>query len=158
MQKITPFLWFDDDAEEAVRFYVSIFPNSRILNEARYGDAGPGPKGKVMTMTFELDGQRFMALNGGPQFRFNEAISLLVNVESQSELDQIWSRLLEGGGQPSQCGWLKDRYGLSWQVVPTVLGTMMQDRDPARTKRVMEALLQMKKLDIPKLEEAYARL
>jgi len=156
MQKITPFLWFDNNAEEAVRFYVSIFPNSRVLHEARYGDAGPGPKGQIMTMSFELAGQRFTALNGGPQFRFTEAISLLVNVESQSELDEIWNKLLEGGGQPSQCGWLKDRFGLSWQVVPTKLAQLMADQDPQRVKRVMQALLQMKKLDLPALEEAYA--
>ena len=156
MQKITPFLWFNDNAEEAVKFYVSIFPNSRIVNESRYGDVGPGPKGQIMTMTFELAGQRFMALNGGPQFRFTEAISLLVNVESQAELDQIWNKLLQGGGQPSQCGWLKDRFGLSWQVVPAKLGQMMTDKDPEKSKRVMEALLQMQKLDIPALEEAYS--
>ena len=156
MQEITPFLWFNDNAEEAVKFYVSIFPDSRIVNEARYGDVGPGQKGRVMTMTFELAGQRFMALNGGPQFRFTEAISLLVNVESQSELDQIWNALLQGGGQPSQCGWLKDRFGLSWQVVPTKLGQMMSDQDPQRSKRVMEALLKMGKLDLPALEEAYS--
>jgi predicted 3-demethylubiquinone-9 3-methyltransferase (glyoxalase superfamily) len=156
MQKITPFLWFNDNAEEAAKFYTSIFPNSRILQEARYGDAGPGPKGHIMTMTFELAGQRFMALNGGPQFRFTEAISLLVNVESQAELDGIWNALLTGGGQPSQCGWLKDRFGLSWQVVPAKLGHMMSDQDPERSKRVMEALLKMTKLDLPALEEAYA--
>jgi predicted 3-demethylubiquinone-9 3-methyltransferase (glyoxalase superfamily) len=156
MQKITPCLWFNDNAEEAVKFYVSIFPNSRIVNEARYGDAGPGPKGQIMTMTFELAGQRFMALNGGPKFRFTEAISLMVDVESQAELDEMWNKLLQGGGQPSQCGWLKDRYGLSWQVVPTKLGQMMADKDPERSKRVMTALLQMSKLDLPALEEAYA--
>jgi len=156
MQKITPCLWFNDNAEEAVKFYVSIFPNSRVVNEARYGDAGPGPKGQIMTMTFELAGQRFMALNGGPKFRFTEAISLMVNVESQAELDDMWNKLLQGGGQPSQCGWLKDRYGLSWQVVPTKLGQMMAGKDPERSKRVMTALLQMSKLDLPALEEAYA--
>ena len=156
MQKITPFLWFNDNAEEAVKFYVSIFPNSRVVNEARYGDAGPGPRGQIMTMVFELAGQRFMALNGGPQFRFTEAISLMVNVESQAELDDMWNNLLQGGGQPSQCGWLKDRYGLSWQVVPTKLGEMMADKDPERSKRVMTAMLRMSKLDLPSLEEAYA--
>ena len=157
MQKITPFLWFDGKAEEAVKFYVSIFPNSRIVSESRYGDAGPGPKGQVMTMGFELAGQPFTALNGGPQFRFTEAISFVVNVETQAELDEVWSKLLQGGGQPSQCGWLKDRFGLSWQVVPTRLGAMITDRDPARSKRVMEAILKMTKLDLPTLEEAYAR-
>src|SRR6476661_6419045 len=116
MQKITPFLWFDNNAEEAVNFYVSVFPKSKIVSTSRYGDGGPGPKGQVMTMQFELDSQRFIALNGGPQFKFTEAISLLVNVESQAELDEIWGRLLQGGGHPSQCGWLKDRFGLSWQV------------------------------------------
>jgi len=156
MQKITPFLWFDSNAEEAVRFYVSTFPNSRVVNEARYGDAGPGPKGQIMTMTFELAGQRFIALNGGPHFRFNEAISLVVNVESQAELDEMWNKLLEGGGTPSQCGWLKDRFGLSWQVVPTKLAQLMSDQDPQRANRVMQALLQMKKLDLPALEDAYA--
>jgi predicted 3-demethylubiquinone-9 3-methyltransferase (glyoxalase superfamily) len=156
MQKITTFLWFDNNAEEAVRFYVSIFPSSRVVSEARYGDAGPGPKGQIMTMSFELAGQRFTALNGGPQFHFTEAISLVVNVESQAELDQIWNQLLEGGGQPSQCGWLKDRFGLSWQVVPTRLAQLMSDQDPQRVKRVVQALLQMKKLDLPALEAAHA--
>jgi len=154
MQKITPFLWFDNNAEEAVNLYVSIFPNSKVISTARYGEAGPGPKGQVMTMSFELAGQRFMALNGGPQFKFTEAISLMVNVESQAELDEIWNKLLQGG-QPSQCGWLKDKFGLSWQVVPTVLGQMMADKDPEKAKRVMMAMLQMVKLDIPKLQEAH---
>jgi len=156
MQKITPFLWFDNNAEEAVNRYVSIFPNSKVVSTARYGEAGPGPKGQVMTMSFELAGQRFMALNGGPQFKFTEAISLMVNVESQAELDEIWNKLLQGG-QPSQCGWLKDEFGLSWQVVPTVLGQMMADKDPEKAKRVMMAMLQMVKLDVPKLEEACAQ-
>jgi len=154
MQRIAPFLWFDSNAEEAANFYVSIFKNSKIVNTSRYGEAGPGPKGQVMTMSFELAGQRFMALNGGPQFKFTEAISLMVNVESQAELDEIWNKLLQGG-QPSQCGWLKDKFGLSWQVVPTVLRQMMADKDPEKAKRVMMAMLQMVKLDIPKLQEAY---
>ena len=155
MQEITPFLWFDDDAEEAVNFYVSVFPKSRIVNVARYGDAGPGPKGQVMTATFELAGRRFIALNGGPRFKFTEAISFVVNVETQAELDTVWNQLLQGGGEPSMCGWLKDRFGLSWQVVPAMLGQMMTDRDPEKSKRVMQALLKMSKLDIPTLKQAY---
>lgn len=155
MQKITPMLWFDGKAEEAANFYVSIFPNSRILSVTRYGDAGPGPKGQVMVVSFELYGQKFTALNGGPQFHFTEAVSLVVNVETQEELDQIWDKLLQGGGTPSQCGWLKDRYGLSWQVTPTVLIEMIQDKDPARAKAVVEAMMPMGKLDIPTLKEAY---
>ena len=155
MQKITTFLWFDDNAEEAVNLYTSIFPNSKIVQVARYGEAGPGPKGQVMTMSFDLAGQRFMALNGGPRFRFTEAISLMVNVETQAELDSIWSKLIAGGGQPSQCGWLKDKFGLSWQIVPTVLGELMSDKDPERSKRVMQALLGMTKLDIQGLKDAY---
>jgi len=156
MQKITPFLWFDANAEEAVKQYVSIFPNSRILSMSRYGDSGPGPKGQVMTVSFELAGQRFTALNGGPQFKFTEAISLMVNVETQAELDDIWNQLLQGGGQTQACGWLKDRYGLSWQVVPTILFDLMQDKDPAKSKRFMEAMLKMVKLDIQALKDAHA--
>jgi predicted 3-demethylubiquinone-9 3-methyltransferase (glyoxalase superfamily) len=152
MQEIKPMLWFDTQAEEAAKFYVSVFPNSRILQTTRYGDHGPMPKGLVMTVEFELAGQRFTALNGGPAFRFTEAISLVVNVEDQKELDAIWSKLLEGGGQPVQCGWLKDRYGLSWQVTPTILGELM--KDPARGNRVMQALLEMVKLDIDALKKA----
>ena len=156
MQKITPFLWFDDGAEEAVNFYVSLFPDSRIVSLTHYGDAGPGPRGRVMTATFELAGQRFIALNGGPQFRFTEAVSFLVNCETQAELDALWSKLLQGG-QPQQCGWLKDRFGLSWQIVPTVLGEMLRDPDPERSKRVMEAMLRMVKLDIQALRRAYGQ-
>jgi len=156
MQKITPFLWFDANAEEAVKQYVSIFPNSRILSMSRYGDSGPGPKGQVMTVSFELAGQRFTALNGGPQYKFTEAISLMVNVETQAELDDIWNQLLQGGGQTQACGWLKDRYGLSWQVVPTILFDLMQDKDPAKSKRFMEAMLKMVKLDIQALKDAHA--
>jgi predicted 3-demethylubiquinone-9 3-methyltransferase (glyoxalase superfamily) len=156
MPTITPFLWFDDQAEEAVNHYVSIFPDSKIVSTSRYGEAGPGPKGRLMTSVFELAGQRFMALNGGPQFKFTEAISLLVSIDTQAELDQIWNRLLEGG-HPQQCGWLKDRYGLSWQIVPKVLGEMMSDKDPARSSRVMQAMLKMVKLDIRKLTEAYGK-
>ena len=158
MQKITPHLWFDNQAEEAVRFYVSLFKNSKILNVARYGDAGAKvsgrPAGSVMTVTFQLEGQEFMALNGGPHFKFTEAISFLVNCETQAEIDRLWEKLSQGGEQ-GPCGWLKDKYGLSWQIVPTVLGEMMQDKDPKKTEKVMEALLQMKKLDIAALRRAY---
>ncbi len=152
-QKITTFLWFDKEAEEAATYYTSIFNNSRILNVARYGDAGPGPRGSVMTVSFELDGQEFVALNGGPHFKFTEAISLVVNCETQKEVDELWSRLSAGGAE-SQCGWLKDKYGLSWQVVPTALNRLLQDPDPRKAKRVMEAMLQMKKIDIAGLEQA----
>jgi len=154
MQKITPFLWFDDKAEEAVNFYVSIFKNSKVLGISRYGDAGPGPKGTVMVAKFQLEGHEFIALNGGPQFKFTEAISFLVNCESQEEVDKFWEKLSEGGKE-SQCGWLKDKYGLSWQIVPTVLGEMLKDKDPEKSKRVMQAMLQMQKIDIKKLKEAY---
>lgn len=156
MQKITPNLWFDDQAEEAVAFYVSLFENSKIVDVARYGEAGPGPAGSVMTVTFQLDGTEYTALNGGPHFRFTEAISLLVNCESQEEVDELW-KALSDGGEIQQCGWLKDRYGLSWQIVPTVLGELLSDPDPAKSQRVMEAMLQMKKLEIAGLEEAYQR-
>ena len=155
-QKITTFLWFDGNAEEAANHYISIFKNSKVLNVARYGDAGPGPKGAVMTVTFQLEGQEFIALNGGPQFKFTEAISLLVNCDTQKEVDELWSKL-SAGGEESQCGWLKDKFGLSWQVVPTALCTMLQDRDPKKAKRVMQAMLQMRKIDIGLLEKAYAR-
>ncbi|HEX6718125.1 MAG TPA: VOC family protein [Pyrinomonadaceae bacterium] len=154
MQKITPFLWFDNSAEEAANFYVSVFKNSRILNMARYGDAGPGPKGTVMTANFELNGQEFIALNGGPRFKFTEAISFVVNCETQEDVDYFWERLSEGG-EKSRCGWLKDKFGLSWQVVPTVLGRLMADKDPKKSKRVMEAMLQMDKIDIEPLQRAY---
>jgi predicted 3-demethylubiquinone-9 3-methyltransferase (glyoxalase superfamily) len=155
MQKISTFLWFDDQAEEAADFYVSVFPNSRIVSVARYGDVGPGPKGQVMVVSFELAGQRFTALNGGPRFQFTEAISLVVNVENQQELDEIWDKLLQGGGQTQACGWLKDKYGLSWQVTPTALTEYLQDKDPARANAVMSAMMDMVKLDLPKLKEAY---
>jgi predicted 3-demethylubiquinone-9 3-methyltransferase (glyoxalase superfamily) len=154
MQKITPFLWFDDKAEEAMTFYASIFKNSRILNVTRYGDAGPGPKGSVMTATFELDGQKFMALNGGPHFKFTEAISLFVDCETQQEVDDLWDKL-SAGGQKSRCGWLKDKYGLSWQIIPSALGKLLHDKDPEKSKRVMAAMLQMDKIDIKKLQQAY---
>ncbi len=155
-QKITTFLWFDANAEEAANHYVSIFKNSKILKVTRYGDGGPGPKGPVMTVNFELEGQEFIALNGGPHFKFTEAISLLVNCDTQREVDELWSKLV-AGGEESQCGWLKDKYGLSWQIIPTALFEMMQDRDPGKSKRVMEAMLQMKKIDIGLLEKAYAK-
>ena len=160
MQKITPCLWFDSNAEEAVNFYTSIFKNSKIGNISRYGEAGyeihGKPAGTVLTMEFELNGQAFTALNGGPMFKFNEAISFQVNCESQEEVDYYWEKLSEGGDENAQvCGWLKDKYGLSWQIVPTVLGEMLQDKDAGKSGRVMEALLKMKKLDIEKLKEAY---
>ncbi len=154
MQKITPCLWFDDKAEEAAKFYTSIFKNSKIVRMARYGDAGPGPKGSVMTVVFTLNGQEFMGLNGGPHFKFSEAISLIVNCETQEEIDEFWEKL-SNGGEKVQCGWLKDKYGMSWQIVPTVLGEMMSDPDPKKSQRVMSALLQMKKLDINTLRKAY---
>ncbi|TMA83529.1 MAG: VOC family protein [Deltaproteobacteria bacterium] len=158
MQKITPFLWFDDKAEEAVSFYTSIFENSKIVKIARYGDAGAQvsgrPKGTVMTVAFQLDGQEFVALNGGPQFKFTEAISFVVNCQTQEEVDEYWEKL-SAGGQEVQCGWLKDKYGLSWQIVPTILGEMLSDPDPKKAERVMKAMLQMKKIDIKGLEQAY---
>ena len=154
MQKITTFLWFDNNAEEAMNFYVSIFKNSKVLRVARYGDAGPGPKGTVMTANFQLDGQEFVALNGGPHFKFTEAISFVVNCETQQEVDEFWKKLSEGG-EESRCGWLKDKYGLSWQIVPTILVELLQDKDPEKAKRVMEAMLQMNKIDIKKLKQAY---
>ena len=156
MQKITPFLWFDGKAEEAMRFYVSIFKNSKVGAITRYGDAGPGPKGTVMVVTFQLDGQEFIALNGGPQFTFSPAISFVVNGETQEEVDAFWEKLSEGG-EKLQCGWLRDKYGLSWQIVPTVLGEMMQDKDAEKSQRVMKAMLQMNKLDIERLKQAYAQ-
>ena len=154
MQKITPFLWFNDQAEEAVNFYVSIFKNSRIVRVSRYGDAGPGPKGSVMSATFELDGQQFYALNGGPQFSFTPAISLFVNCESQAEVDELWDKL-SAGGRKDRCGWLQDKYGLSWQIVPSVLGKLLGDKSPSKSSSVMKAMLQMDKLDIARLQQAY---
>lgn len=152
MQKITPFLWF----EEAANFYASIFANSKIVNICRYGEAGPGPEGSVMTVEFQLEGQDFIALNGGPQFKFTEAISFSVNCETQEEVDKFWEKLSDGG-EEGPCGWLKDRYRLSWQVNPTVLGEMLSDPDPAKAQRVMEAMLQMKKIDIRRLRQAYEK-
>ena len=156
MQKFTPCLWFDGNAEEAVNFYTSIFKHSKIGGMARYGEGGPGQKGTVMTVTFQLDGQDFLALNGGPHFTFSPAISFIVNCETQQEVDELWEKL-SAGGEKGQCGWLKDRFGVSWQIVPTVLGEMMQDKDPKRSERVMQALLQMGKLDIETLRRAYAQ-
>jgi predicted 3-demethylubiquinone-9 3-methyltransferase (glyoxalase superfamily) len=154
MQKIVTFLWFDNQAEEAVNLYTSIFKNSKITGVARTGEAGPGEKGSVMTMNFQLEGQDFIALNGGPMFKFTEAISLFVNCETQEEVDTLWNKLTEGG-QESQCGWLKDKYGLSWQIIPTTLMKLMSDPDPKKAGRVMQAMLQMKKIDIAKLKQAY---
>jgi predicted 3-demethylubiquinone-9 3-methyltransferase (glyoxalase superfamily) len=154
MQKITPFLWFDNNAEEAAQFYVSVFKNSRILAVTRYGDAGPGPKGSVMVVSFQLEGQQFTALNGGPRFKFTEAFSFVVSCENQEEIDYYWNKLTAEGGQESACGWLKDKFGFSWQIVPTALGKLMIDKDPKKANRVMQALLQMKKIDIATLEEA----
>jgi predicted 3-demethylubiquinone-9 3-methyltransferase (glyoxalase superfamily) len=154
MQKITPFLWFDGNAEEAVNFYVSIFKNSKVLSIARYGEAGPGQKGTVMTASFQLDGQEFVALNGGPQFKFTEAISFWVRCETQGEIDEMWEKLSAGGAK-SRCGWLKDKYGLSWQVVPPILGEMLQDKDAQKSQRVMAAMMQMDKIDISLLKKAY---
>jgi len=154
MRKITPFLWFDNRAEEAAHLYTAIFNNSRVIETMRRGDAGPGPGGAVMSVTFVLDGQHFIALNGGPYFTFNEAISLFVSCEDQRELDEFWERLSEGG-EKRQCGWLKDRFGISWQIVPAMLGEMLRDPDPARSGRVMQALRKMDKLDIAGLRRAY---
>jgi len=153
-QKITPFLWFDNQAEEAVNFYVSIFKNSKITSIDRYGEAGPGPKGTVMTASFELEGQGFMALNGGPDFKFTEAISFFVSCETQAEVDEFWEKL-SVGGEKGPCGWLKDKYGVSWQIVPTILGELLNDPDPEKSQGVMKAMLQMKKLDINVLRRAY---
>src|SRR6267378_1167590 len=154
MQKITPFLWFDNQAEEAANFYTSIFKNSKIGTVSRYGEAGPEPKGTVMLVTFELEGEEFIALNGGPLFKFTEAISLSVNCQTQEEVDELWEKLSEGG-EKGRCGWLKDKYGLSWQINPTVLGQMLNDKDSGKANRVMQAMLQMDKIDIGKLKQAY---
>ena len=154
-QKITPCLWFDGQAEEAINHYISIFKDGRIIDVTRCGDAGPGPKGSVLVATFELMGQQFIALNGGPHFKFNEAISLSVDCKSQAEVDELWEKL-SAGGSKSQCAWLKDKFGLSWQIVPSRLVELMQDPDPAKSKRVVEAMMQMTKIDIAKLEAAHA--
>src|SRR6266852_8496753 len=152
MQKITPFLWFNDKAEEAMNFYVSIFKNSKVGRVTRYGDAGPGPKGSVMSATFQLEGQEFFALNGGPQFTFTPAISFFVNCETQQEVDELWGKLSEGG-RKDRCGWLQDKYGLSWQIIPSALGRMLQEKDPAKANRVMQAMLQMDKINIERLQQ-----
>lgn len=156
MNKISPFLWFDTQAEEAARFYVSLFDNSRVGRITRYGEGGPGPAGSVMTVEFELEGQSYVALNGGPQFQFNEAVSFSVNCESQEEVDRYWDALTADGGQPGPCGWLEDKYGLSWQINPRILGQLLADPDRAKAKRVMDAMCQMSKIDIPALERAAA--
>jgi predicted 3-demethylubiquinone-9 3-methyltransferase (glyoxalase superfamily) len=154
MQKITPFLWFDTQAEAAANFYVSVFKNSQIVSVSRYGDTGPGPKGAVMTVEFELDGQRFVGLNGGPNFAFTEAVSFVVDCASQEEVDYFWQKLSEGGKEV-QCGWLKDKYGLSWQIVPTIAIQYLKDKDPEKSQRVMQARMQMKKIEIEPLKRAY---
>lgn len=153
MQKITTFLWFDNQAEEAMNFYVSIFKNAKVLSITRWGDAGPGPQGTVLLTKFQLEGQEFIALNGGPQFKFTEAISLVVNCETQAEVDEMWEKL-SAGGEEGDCSWLKDKYGLSWQIVPRILFELLQDKDPAKAGRVMQAMLQMKKIDIATLKRA----
>jgi len=160
MQKITPFLWFDDQAEEAAKFYTTVFKNSNVGKITRYGQAAEKaagrPAGSVMTVEFELEGQKFTALNGGPVFKFNESISFVVNCDTQEEVDYFWEKLAAGGGQESECGWLKDKFGLSWQVVPRALIDMLQDKDPKKSERVMKAMLQMQKLDIKTLKDGYA--
>lgn len=154
MQKVTTFLWYEDKAEEAANFYVSLFKNSKITSVARYGDAGPGPKGSVMVVNFILEGQEFMALNGGPHYKLTPAISLFVNCETQDEVDELWEKLA-AGGRKDRCGWLQDKYGLSWQIIPTALMRLMSDPDPKKSARVMQAMLQMDKIDIRKLQEAH---
>jgi len=154
MQKITPFLWFDGKAEEAANFYASTFRNARVAGLTRYGDAGPGPKGSVMIATFEIEGQKFIALNGGPEYSFTPAISFVVNCETQAEVDAYWEKL-SAGGEPNRCGWLRDKYGVSWQIVPTALPRLLGDPDPAKAARVMQAMLRMTKIEIAGLERAY---
>ena len=153
MQNITPFLWFDSNAEEAVNFYVSIFKNSKVGTVTRYGEAGPGPNGSVMTASFQLGGQEFVALNGGPQFKFTPAISFVVNCETQQEVDEFWDQL-SAGGRTDQCGWLQDKFGVSWQIVPTILPQLLHSKDAETSKRVMQAMLQMRKIDIQRLQDA----
>jgi len=155
MPKISPFLWYDTQAEEAANLYTSIFPNSKILAIARYGDAGPGPKGSVMTVQFQLDGQEVIALNGGPIYKFTEAFSLSVDCKTQEEVDRYWTKLTADGGQEGPCGWCKDKFGLSWQITPSLLGQMLSDTDRKKAARVMEAMMKMKKLDIGALKRAY---
>jgi predicted 3-demethylubiquinone-9 3-methyltransferase (glyoxalase superfamily) len=155
MQKITPFLWFDGKAEEARNFYVSVIPNSKVLGVNRVGEAGPGPKGSVLTANFLLNGVEFVALNGGPQFKFTEAVSFVINCETQEEIDKYWNALTAGGGRESDCGWLKDKYGLSWQITPVQLIQMLQDKDQQKAGRAMKAMMQMKKLDLKALQKAF---
>jgi predicted 3-demethylubiquinone-9 3-methyltransferase (glyoxalase superfamily) len=156
MQKIIPFLWFNNNAEEAINFYSSIFKNSKTVSVTRYGEGGPAPKGTLMSATFELEGQKFMVLNGGPQFTFTPAISFFVNCETQEEVDELWEKLSEGGKE-SRCGWLEDKYGMSWQIIPSILGELLQDEDAGKAKNVMEAMLQMDKIDIKALKQAYEK-
>jgi predicted 3-demethylubiquinone-9 3-methyltransferase (glyoxalase superfamily) len=156
MQKITPFLWFDGKAEEAMNFYVSLFKNSKIGRVTRYGEGGPGPKGTVMTATFQLEGQEFTALNGGPMFTFSPAISFFVDCQTQEEVDELWEKL-SAGGEKQRCGWLKDKFGVSWQIIPSVLGELLADTDPVKAKNAMQAMLQMDKIDIKRLKEAHAQ-
>ncbi len=155
MQKIATCLWFDGKAEEAMNFYMSVFKNGNVVNVMRYGEARPGPKGSVLAVTFELEGQEFMGLNGGPHYQFTPAISMFVKCQTQAEVDDYWEKLLAGGGKPMQCGWLTDKYGVSWQIVPTALGEMLQDKDAAKSQRAMQAMLQMVKLDIAALRKAF---
>jgi predicted 3-demethylubiquinone-9 3-methyltransferase (glyoxalase superfamily) len=154
MQKITPFLWFDHEAEEAMNFYVGIFKSSKVGSISRFGDAGPGPKGSAMSVSFQLEGQEFYALNGGPLYKFTPAISLFVSCETQQEVDELWEKLSEGGSK-DRCGWLKDKYGLSWQIIPKVLGELLQSKDAKKSASAMKAMMQMTKLDIAKLKQAY---
>ena len=154
MQKITPFLWFNDNAEDAINFYTSIFKNSRVINLSRYGEGAPVPSGTLMNGTFQIEGQEFMVLNGGPHFKFNEAISLFVDCESQAEVDELWGKLTEGG-EEGNCGWLKDKFGVSWQIIPRALGELLNAPDPDQAQRVMQAMLQMKKIEVEKLQQAY---
>jgi predicted 3-demethylubiquinone-9 3-methyltransferase (glyoxalase superfamily) len=156
MQKITPFLWFDGKAEEAANFYVSIFKNSKIDHVSRYGDAGPGPKGSVMIVTFQLEGQKYTALNGGPQYKFTPAISLFVNCEDQAEVDHLWEKLSTGGAT-QQCGWLTDKFGVTWQIIPKALMELMQDKDPVKSQRVFKAMMKMNKIEVEDLKKAYRR-
>lgn len=157
MQKITPFLWFNDNAEEAVKFYLTVFKNAKITTITHYGDAGPGPKGSVMTVGFQLDGQEFVALNGGPHYTISPAISFVVNCDTQDEIDYYWSKLTEGGGMEVQCGWLQDKFGVSWQIVPPILTELLSDPDAAKSQRVVQAMLKMIKLDIQALKAAAAQ-